>query len=236
MSPLLQVRGLTAGYGSIVVLRDLTFHVDPGEIVVILGANGAGKTTTLRAVSGLIPAQGLVELDGTNVTGDRPDVRARLGLGHVPEGRGTFADLTVDENLRVGAYRRPAREVNAAIDHWLDVFPQLRDRRTQAAGSMSGGEQQMLAVARALMGNPRLLLLDEPSMGLAPLVTAELFRQVATVNAQTGTAMLVVEQNAAVALSVAARAYVLEAGEIVLAGPAEELRGNDSIRRAYLGV
>jgi branched-chain amino acid transport system ATP-binding protein len=236
MNPLLRVRGLTAGYGSIVVLRDLAFHVDPGEIVVILGANGAGKTTTLRAVSGLIPARGSVELDGTDVTGSRPDVRARLGLGHAPEGRGTFVDLTVEENLRVGAYRRPAREVGPAIDRWLEVFPRLGERREQAAGSMSGGEQQMLAVARALMGQPRLLLLDEPSMGLAPLMTAELFRQLAEVNDRTGTAMLIVEQNAAVALSIASRAYVLEAGEIVLEGPAEDLRGNDSIRRAYLGV
>jgi branched-chain amino acid transport system ATP-binding protein len=237
MTALLSVSGLTAGYGSLVVLRDLAFEVSHGEIVVILGANGAGKTTTLRALSGLIPAaRGIVVLDGKSIAKARSDVRARMGLGHVPEGRGTFVDLTVEENLRVGAYHRPAREVTESLEQWYEVFPQLKDRRTQLAGSMSGGEQQMLAVARALMAGPRLLLLDEPSMGLAPLVTAELFRQLRLANEQTGTAILLVEQNAALALSIAGRAYVLEAGEIVLRGAAEELRGNDSIRRAYLGV
>ncbi|MET8053438.1 ABC transporter ATP-binding protein [Streptosporangium sp. NPDC005286] len=236
MTAALAVTGLTAGYGSLIVLRDLTFHVEPGEIVVILGANGAGKTTTLRALSGEIPAEGTIELADRQVGGLRADQRARLGIGHVPEGRGTFVDLTVEENLRLGAYHRPAREVPGAMERWFEVFPQLAERRGQLAGSMSGGEQQMLAVARALMGAPKLLLLDEPSMGLAPMLVAELFRSLAEMNRQTGTAMLLVEQNAELALSVADRAYVLEHGRIVSTGTAEELRGDDSIRRAYLGV
>jgi branched-chain amino acid transport system ATP-binding protein len=232
----LRASGLTAGYGSLIVLRDLAFHVEAREIVVILGANGAGKTTTLRALSGEIPAEGVIELDGRRVNGLRADQRARRGIGHVPEGRGTFLDLTVEENLRVGAYHRPARAVRTAMERWYEVFPQLAERRGQLAGSMSGGEQQMLAVARALMGEPELLLLDEPSMGLAPLVTAELFRQLAETNERAGTAMLLVEQNAEIALSIADRAYVLENGRIVVTGTAAELRGDDSIRRAYLGV
>ncbi|MER6175079.1 ABC transporter ATP-binding protein [Streptosporangium sp. NPDC001681] len=236
MTAALAVTGLTAGYGSLIVLRDLTFHVEPGEIVVILGANGAGKTTTLRALSGEIPAEGTIELADRQVGGLRADQRARLGIGHVPEGRGTFVDLTVEENLRLGAYHRPAREVPGAMERWFEVFPQLAERRGQLAGSMSGGEQQMLAVARALMGAPKLLLLDEPSMGLAPMLVAELFRSLAEMNRQTGTAMLLVEQNAELALSIADRAYVLEHGRIVSTGTAEELRGDDSIRRAYLGV
>ncbi|WP_433378055.1 ABC transporter ATP-binding protein [Streptosporangium sp. CA-115845] len=236
MTAALAVTGLTAGYGSLIVLRDLTFHVEPGEIVVILGANGAGKTTTLRALSGEIPAEGTIELADRQVGGLRADRRARLGIGHVPEGRGTFVDLTVEENLRLGAYHRPAREVPGAMERWFEVFPQLAERRGQLAGSMSGGEQQMLAVARALMGAPKLLLLDEPSMGLAPMLVAELFRSLAEMNRQTGTAMLLVEQNAELALSIADRAYVLEHGRIVSTGTAEELRGDDSIRRAYLGV
>ncbi|GAA2444002.1 ABC transporter ATP-binding protein [Actinomadura vinacea] len=236
MTALLGVKALTAGYGSLIVLRDLDFRVDPGEIVVILGANGAGKTTTLRALSGEIPGQGSIEFDGEQVGRLRADQRARLGIGHAPEGRGTFVDLTVEENLRVGAYHRPSAEVRPAMERMFELFPPLRERRGQAAGSMSGGEQQMLAVARALMGAPKLLLLDEPSMGLAPMVTAELFRTLAETNERTGTAMLVVEQNAQIALSIADRAHVLEHGRIVAAGTAAEIRADDSIRRAYLGV
>ncbi|WP_055482181.1 ABC transporter ATP-binding protein [Sphaerimonospora mesophila] len=236
MSALLAVRGLTAGYGSLIVLRDLDFHVDPGEVVVILGANGAGKTTTLRALSGEISGEGTIEFDGRRVDGSRTDQRARLGIGHVPEGRGTFVDLTVEENLRIGAYHRPAAQVRSAMDRAFGLFPTLGERRAQLAGSMSGGEQQMLAVARALMGDPKLLLLDEPSMGLAPMVTAELFRTLAETNERTGTAMLIVEQNAQIALSIADRAYVLGHGQIVSAGTAAEIRADDSIRRAYLGV
>jgi branched-chain amino acid transport system ATP-binding protein len=236
MSALLNVEGLTAGYGSLIVLRDLDFQVNDGEIVVILGANGAGKTTTLRALSGELSGQGSIEFDGRRIDRLRTDQRTRLGFGHVPEGRGTFVDLTVEENLRVGAYNRRASEVASSMERWFKLFPALEERRDQVAGSMSGGEQQMLAVARALMGAPKMLLLDEPSMGLAPMVTAELFRTLAETNKETGTAMLIVEQNAQIALSIADRAYVLENGEIVSTGTAEELRADDSIRRAYLGV
>ncbi len=236
MSPLLEVTGLTAGYGSLTVLREVSFTVETGEIVVILGANGAGKTTTLRALSGLIPARGRITLDGGDLTGRRADVRARLGLGHAPEGRGTFADLTVEENLRLGGLHRPAKEIPGALDTAFAMFPQLVALRHRAAGRLSGGEQQMLTVARALMAGPRLLLLDEPSMGLAPQITAELFAELGRVNAELGTAMLVVEQNAAIALTIARRGHVLESGRIVLSGTGPELSGDDSVRRAYLGV
>ncbi|MFC5751269.1 ABC transporter ATP-binding protein [Actinomadura rugatobispora] len=236
MSPLLEVDGLTAGYGPLTVLRELSFTVGAGEIVVILGANGAGKTTTLRALSGLLQARGRVVLDGTDLAGLRADARARLGLGHAPEGRGTFADLTVEENLRLGGLRRPAREVAGALDTAFAMFPQLAPLRGQAAGRLSGGEQQMLTVARALMARPRLLLLDEPSMGLAPQITTELFAELGRINTELGTAMLIVEQNAAVALNVARRGHVLESGRIVLSGTGAELSGDDSVRRAYLGV
>ncbi|RAY12401.1 ABC transporter ATP-binding protein [Actinomadura craniellae] len=236
MSPVLEVHELTAGYGSLTVLREVGFTVGEGEIVVILGANGAGKTTTLRALSGLIPAAGSVALHGEELQGRRADARARLGLGHAPEGRGTFGDLTVDENLRMGGLRLPRREVPAALDHAYGLFPQLAPLRDRAAGRLSGGEQQMLTVARALMTRPRLLLLDEPSMGLAPQVTAELFAELGRINAESRTAMLLVEQNAAVALTIAHRGHVLESGRIVLTGTGPELAGNASVRRAYLGV
>lgn len=232
---LLDVRDLVAGYGPVTVLTGLSFSVEPGEVVVILGANGAGKTTTLRALSGLLPAKGHIELDGTSLLGRRADQVTAAGVAHVPQGRGTITDLTVDENLRLGAYLRNDDEVRDDIEHWYEVFPRLGERREQTAGSMSGGEQQMLAVARALMSKPRLLLLDEPSLGLAPLVTAELFEQLASINRDTGTAMLVVEQNANLALGMAGRGYVLEAGQFVVEGTAEQLKGDEDVRRAYLG-
>ncbi|SEG93519.1 amino acid/amide ABC transporter ATP-binding protein 2, HAAT family [Thermomonospora echinospora] len=236
MSPVLEVRGLTAGYGSLTVLRDVGLTVGEGEIVVVLGANGAGKTTTLRALSGLIPAQGSVVLSGTELLGRKADARARLGLGHAPEGRGTFTDLTVDENLRMGGLRLPRNELPAALDQAYGLFPQLTPLRDRAAGRLSGGEQQMLTVARALMARPRLLLLDEPSMGLAPQITANLFAELRRVNAESGTAMLLVEQNAAAALTIAHHGHVLESGHIVLSGTGSQLAGNPSVRRAYLGV
>jgi branched-chain amino acid transport system ATP-binding protein len=236
VSPLLEVAGLTAGYGPLTVLRDVGFTIGEGEIVVVLGANGAGKTTTLRALSGLITAHGRVVLRGEDLLGKSADARARLGLGHAPEGRGTFADLTVEENLRLGGLFRPKREIPAALDTAFSMFPQLGSLRGQAAGRLSGGEQQMLTVARALMAQPQLLLLDEPSMGLAPQITAELFAELRRINAQLGTAMLVVEQNAAVALAIAHRGHVLESGRIVLTGTGPELAGTESVRRAYLGV
>lgn len=232
---LLEVSGLTAGYGIVQVLFGLDFTVDAGEAVVILGANGSGKTTTLRAVSGMIASSGDVVLDGQRVTNSRPDELLRGGVAHVPQGRGTIVDLTVEDNLRVGAYSRPAGDVDAEIARWYEVFPRLGERRSQAAGSMSGGEQQMLAIARAFMSRPRLVLLDEPSLGLAPLVTREVFDRVGELVRDTGTAVLLVEQNANLALAFASRAYVLEAGRIVNAGTASELQGDESIRKAYLG-
>ena len=232
---LLEVQGLTAGYGIVQVLFGLDFSVDAGEAVVILGANGSGKTTTLRAVSGMIAAGGAVRFDGRSVRGMRPDRLVAAGVSHVPQGRGTISDLTVDEKLRAGAYSRRDRGIAADIEHWYSVFPRLGERRDQAAGSMSGGEQQMLAIARAFMSRPRLVLLDEPSLGLAPLVTREVFARVGDLVRDTGTAVLVVEQNANLALAFASRAYVLEAGRIVNQGSSDELRGDESIRQAYLG-
>lgn len=233
---MLTVRGLHAGYGPVTVLRGIDLEVAAGEIVVVLGANGAGKTTTLRALSGMIDTTGSVTFDGTELVGRDPAAIVSLGVAHVPQGRGTFPELTVEDNLRVGAYTRRDRDVATDIDRWYQTYPVLGERRTQPAGSLSGGEQQMLAVARALMARPKLLLLDEPSLGLAPIIVRDLFDRFAAINAETGTTMLVVEQNAQLALAIADRAYVLEAGEIAVSGTAEELRGDDAIRRAYLGV
>jgi branched-chain amino acid transport system ATP-binding protein len=232
---LLEARGLEAGYGPVQVLRGLDFSVDEGEVVVILGANGAGKTTTIRAVTGMIAAKGEVAVDGRSIVGKRPADIVRRGLAHVPQGRGTFVELTVEENLRLGAYTRKDKDVDADIARWYATFPRLGERRTQAAGSMSGGEQQMLAIARAALSRPRLLLLDEPSLGLAPIVTQELFERLGELNRTTGTALLVVEQNANLALAIAQRAYVLEAGTIVAQGTADEMRSDESVRKAYLG-
>jgi branched-chain amino acid transport system ATP-binding protein len=233
---LLEVTGLRAGYGAVNVLTGIDFTVEEGEVVVILGANGAGKTTTLRAVCGMIEAEGQVVFDGRNVVGRRSDQIARTGIGHVPQGRGTMVDLTVDDNLRVGAYRRRDHDIAADIGRWYEVFPRLGERRSQQAGSMSGGEQQMLAIARAMMARPRLVLFDEPSLGLAPLITQELFRKLGELNHEQGVSMLIVEQNASLALAIARRGYVLETGRIVVAGSADELANNDDVRRAYLGV
>jgi branched-chain amino acid transport system ATP-binding protein len=233
---LLEVRGLRAGYGLVEVLFGIDLEVDAGELVVVLGANGAGKTTTLRAISGMIPARGEIILDGKRVDGTRTDQLVAAGLAHVPQGRGTIADLTVEENLRIGAWSRRDREVGADIDRWCTVFRRLGERRDQVAGSMSGGEQQMLAIARAFMSRPRLLLLDEPSLGLAPLVTGEVFDRLRSITAETGTAVLLVEQNANLALDFAARAYVLEAGTIVASGSAADLQVDETVQKAYLGL
>jgi branched-chain amino acid transport system ATP-binding protein len=233
---LLEVSDLRGGYGAVRVLHGLDFTVDEGEVVVILGANGAGKTTTLRAISGMIEAQGKAVFDGREILGRRPDQIANAGIGHVPQGRGTIVDLTVDDNLRVGAYRRRDGEVASDIDRWYATFPRLRERFDQQAGSMSGGEQQMLAIARAMMGRPRLVLLDEPSLGLAPINTQEHLRTHTDQNREQGVSMLIVEQNAALALAIARRGYVLETGSIVAAGSADELSTNDDVRRAYLGM
>lgn len=232
----LAVSDLRAGYGPVQVLTGVSIDVAEAEVVVVLGANGAGKTTLLRAISGMIPVEGSVVVGGTEVAGRRPDELLRLGVAHVPQGRGTFNDLTVEENLRLGGFTRTADEVAEDTERWLDLFPRLRERREQLAGSMSGGEQQMLAIARALMSRPSLLLLDEPSLGLAPLVTRDVFDSIQSIVADLGTAVLVVEQNANLALGIADRGYVLETGTIVSSGTAAELSSDDSIRRAYLGV
>lgn len=234
--PVLEVKDLHGGYGAIQVLHGLNFHVDEGEIVVILGANGAGKTTTLRAISGMIERRGNVTLRGDDISSMKPADIVHKGVAHVPQGRGTLPELSVADNLRVGAYIRSDNEIESDMDQWYDVYPVLRERKDQRAGSLSGGEQQMLAVARALMSRPQLLLLDEPSLGLAPIIVAELFERFAAINKETGTTMLVVEQNAQLALGIADRGYVLESGEIFTEGPADELINDDAIRQAYLGV
>jgi len=232
---LLELQGLTAAYGQVQVLHGLDLRVDEGEVVVVLGANGAGKTSTLRAISGVLAAKGGIYFDGQSVLGKRPEAIAKAGIAHVPQGRGTFSELTVDENLRLGAMIRRDGEVSADIERWYELFPRLGDRRTQGAGSMSGGEQQMLAIARAMMSRPRLLLLDEPSLGLAPLVTRELFDRLGQLNRQEGLTILVVEQNANLALAIGNRGYVLETGRIVTEGAAADLAQNDDVRKAYLG-
>jgi branched-chain amino acid transport system ATP-binding protein len=233
---MLEVEQLTGGYGAVRVLHGLDFRVDESEVVVILGANGAGKTTTLRAVSGVIDARGRIDFEGRSIRGWRTEKVASAGIAHVPQGRGTVTDLTVDENLRLGAFTRRDREVAADMERWYSVFPRLAQRRRQQAGSMSGGEQQMLAIARAMMARPKLVLLDEPSLGLAPIVTQELFHTLGVLNREQGIAMLVVEQNASLALAIAQRGYVLETGSIVASGSATDLAGNDDVRKAYLGI
>jgi branched-chain amino acid transport system ATP-binding protein len=231
----LSVTGLTAGYGPVEVLHGLDFTVGVGEIVVILGANGAGKTTTMRSVSGMISSHGRIEFDGTDISHAKPDAIVRAGVSQVPQGRGTFTDLTVDDNLRAGGYTVKG-SISADLDRWYELFPRLAERRDQKAGSLSGGEQQMLAVARAMMNRPRLLLCDEPSLGLAPLITKELFRVLGTLRDDHNMSLLVVEQNAGMALALADRAYVLETGAIVATGTGDELLADDTIKEAYLGV
>ena len=237
MTAVLQVHGLRAGYGSIRVLHGLDFEVKEGEIVAFLGANGAGKTTTLRALSGIIPARGAILLDGQDVIAMSADKRAQRGIAHIPQGRGTFVDFTVAENLALGAYLlRDKAAIRSALDYWNDIFPWLAARRNQPAGSLSGGEQQMLAVARALMTKPRILMCDEPSLGLAPTTTQSLFSLLNRLSNERRMAILLVEQNARLTLKIAHRAYVIESGEMKLAGSAAELRDNPLIRQAYLGA
>jgi branched-chain amino acid transport system ATP-binding protein len=233
--PLLELRGVAARYGGLQALRGIDLSVDEGEIVAVLGANGAGKTTTLRAISATVKTSGDLVFAGKRLP-RRPEAVARAGIAHVPEGRGTFAQLSVDENLRVGAHvRRDRAGVKADHDRVLERFPILAERRGQAAGTLSGGEQQQLALARALMQQPRLLLLDEPSLGLAPRVVAEFFAVVGELNEQEGLSLLVVEQNASLALAASARAYVLEVGRVAVAGASAELQRHESVRRSYLG-
>jgi branched-chain amino acid transport system ATP-binding protein len=235
VTALLEVESLTATYGQIRALHGVDLTVGEGQVVALLGPNGAGKTTTLRAVCGMVRAAGRIAFRGRDLTGLATEKITRLGVAHVPEGRGTFPGLTVAENLKLGAYGRRDPDVPGDIDRWYGIFPRLADRRDQPAGSLSGGEQQMLAVARALLSRPALLLLDEPSLGLAPMVVREVFEVLARIRAEEGTGMLLVEQNAALALELADAAYVLAAGRTVLSGPAAEIRAEDSVRRSYLG-
>jgi len=236
MAALLEVRGLHAQYGASRVLHGLDFGVEEGGITTILGANGAGKTTTLRAVCGMVRAQGQIVFAASRIDGRATESIVRLGVAHVPEGRGTFVHLSVEENLRLGAYtRRDKGEVAADFERVYGYFPRLRERRRQQAGTLSGGEQQMLAVSRALMLRPRLLLLDEPSFGLAPRIVQELFEIFGEINRRDRVSMLLVEQNAALALDLADRAYLLETGRVVISGSAASIRDNEAIRRSYLG-
>jgi branched-chain amino acid transport system ATP-binding protein len=234
-TPLLSVRGVHAAYGQVRVLHGIDLEVAEGEVVVVLGANGAGKTTTMRAICGMVGTSGSITFDGEELVGKKPADVARRGVAHVPQGRGTFADLSVEENLQLGAFTRKDKEVRADLQRWYDTFPVLGSRRAQQAGTLSGGEQQMLAVARALMGRPRMLLLDEPSLGLAPMIVQNVFENLRRVKEEIGTTMLVVEQNANIALGIADRGYVIEAGEIVLSGSAERLQSDEAVRAAYLG-
>jgi len=233
---LLVVRGLTAQYGPTKVLHGLDFEVAAGGITTILGANGAGKTTTLRAVCNMVRSAGEISLGGTRIDGVATENIVRKGVAHVPDGRGTFLNLSVEENLRLGAYtRRDRAAVEPDFERVYGYFPRLKERRRQQAGTLSGGEQQMLAVSRALMLRPRLLLLDEPSFGLAPLVVRHLFEIFRLINQQDGIGMLLVEQNASMALRLAQHAYLLETGRVVMSGPAEAIRNDESVRRSYLG-
>ena len=232
---LLKAENLTASYGQIEVLHGISFEVYDNEIAVILGANGAGKTTTLRALSGMVETTGTITFKKEDISQFESDAIVRKGVAHVPQGRGTFPELTVEDNLRVGAFIRSDNDVQNDIQNCYDTYPVLFERRTQTAGSLSGGEQQMLAVSRALMSRPELLLLDEPSLGLAPQIVEALFERFLIMNKDHGTTMLIVEQNAQLALGMADRGYVLEAGEIVIEGAAESLINDEAIIRAYLG-
>ncbi|HEX9378248.1 MAG TPA: ABC transporter ATP-binding protein [Gaiellaceae bacterium] len=236
MSTLLELRGVEARYGPIKALHGVSLTVADGEIVALLGANGAGKTTTLRSVSGTVRHSGEIVFEGKQIARGKPDAVARAGIAHVPEGRGLFTQLSVWENLRMGAYvRGERRTLRAEAPRVFKYFPWLERRRDQQAGTLSGGEQQMLALARALVGRPRLLMLDEPSLGLAPTVVQEIFRIVKELNADDGLTVLVVEQNANVALDAAARAYVLEVGQVAIEGDSAELRRHEGVRKSYLG-
>ncbi len=231
---LLELRDVEARYGPVRALGGVSLAVDKGQIVAVLGANGAGKTTTLRAISGTVKRSGQILFEGKPLGRRGPESVARMGVAHVPEGRGTFGELSVEENLKLGAYVRRGA-IDDDIARVSEYFPWIAKRLDQHAGTLSGGEQQMLALARALMSHPRMLLLDEPSLGLAPLVTREIFRIVSELNEKEGLTVLVVEQNAAIALEVASYAYVLEVGKVAVSGPSEELARNETVRKSYLG-
>ena len=234
--PLLEVRQLEAYYGKTQALHGLDFELDEGGITTILGANGAGKTTTLRAICAMLRTQGSIKFEGVQLAGKRTEAIVRLGIAHVPDGRGTFVRITTEENLRLGAFtRRDADGIAADMQRVYQYFPRLEERRHQQAGTLSGGEQQMLAIARALMLRPKLMLLDEPSFGLAPLIVQEVFEILRTINHEAQVSMLVVEQNAALALSLADHAYLLETGRVVMSGSSESISSNEAVRKSYLG-
>jgi branched-chain amino acid transport system ATP-binding protein len=233
---LLEVKGLRASYGQTRVLHGIDFAMEKGSITALLGANGAGKTTTLRALCAMVKTQGEVHFGGQRIDGRATEDIVRLGVAHVPDGRGTFVNLSTEENLRLGGYtRRDKRAVESDLERMFSYFPRLGERRRQQAGTLSGGEQQMLAVSRALMLAPKLMLLDEPSFGLAPLLVRELFAILRAINQKEQISMLLVEQNAAMALDLADHAYLIETGRVVLQGSASEFKSNDSVRRSYLG-
>lgn len=232
---MLKVEDIHVYYGSIYAIKGISFEVNEGEIVTLIGANGAGKSTTLKTVSGMMrPKQGDVVFGGKSLLGVKPHAVVGMGMAHCPEGRRIFQEMTVQENLEMGAYTRPKSEITGSIEHVYDLFPRLKERYRQVAGTMSGGEQQMLAMGRAMMSKPKLLMLDEPSMGLAPLLVEEIFRIIQDLN-KTGTTILLVEQNARMALSIADRGYVLETGNIVTSAPASDLLKDESVKKAYLG-
>ena len=233
---LLEATGLHAFYGQTHVLHGIDFAMEEGTITTLLGANGAGKTTTLRALCGMVKTQGEIRFGGQRIDGRATEDIVRLGIAHVPDGRGTFTNLSTEENLRLGAYtRKDKAAVEADLERVYGYFPRLKERRAQQAGTLSGGEQQMLAVSRALMLRPKLMLLDEPSFGLAPLIVKELFGILRAVNEKEHVSMLVVEQNAAMALDLADKAYLIETGRIVLSGAADDIKRDDAVRRSYLG-
>jgi len=236
MAPLLQVTGLRAAYGLTRVLHGIDFSLDEGSITALLGANGAGKTTTLRALCSMVQTQGEITFGGARIETKSTEDIVRLGIAHVPDGRGTFVQLSTEENLRLGAYvRKDRKAVEQDFERIYGYFPRLKERRHQQAGTLSGGEQQMLAVSRALMLRPRLLLLDEPSFGLAPLIVREIFDIMRTINQSEKVSILLVEQNASMALDLADHAYLIETGRVVLSGTSAEIKGNDAVRRSYLG-
>ncbi len=236
MSVLLEVENLTGRYGETTVLHGIDLAIDDGAFVALLGANGAGKTSTFRAITGGLTTTGTIRFDGMPVRGNSPEASARLGIAHVPEGRGTLAALTVRENLALGAYtKKNSKRIKSSLDRVVSYFPKLGERINQAAGTLSGGEQQMLAIGRALMLEPRLMLLDEPSLGIAPLIVRDLFALLVKINKEENVTILVSEQNARLALASATTAYVLETGRIAVSGSADELNQNESIRKSYLG-
>ena len=236
MGAVLEVQGLKAYYGQTQALHGVSFALEPGGITTLLGANGAGKTTTLRSICSMVRTEGSIRFDGRDISSKATEDIVRLGVGHVPEGRGTFTDLSVDENLRVAAYTRSDKTaVRRDLDMVLEYFPILKHRLTQQAGTLSGGEQQMLAISRALMLGPRLMLLDEPSFGLAPLIVQEIFRIMRRINEEAKVSMLLVEQNAALALELADHAYVLETGRVVMSGKSSVVKSDEAIRKSYLG-